>query len=45
MKKKIVKFFKEKFQMQTVFIETSIQSEKSAPHAYLDCVGVKEEDD
>lgn len=26
--------------MQTVFIETSIQTDKKIPHAYLDCVGV-----
>lgn len=27
--------------METVFIETSIQREDTAPHAYIDCVGVE----
>jgi hypothetical protein len=26
--------------MQTVFIETVIQSENNVPHTYLDCIGV-----
>ena len=38
--KAIVAFFNENFTMQTVFIETSISSDKFVPHAYLDCVGV-----
>lgn len=38
--KSIAKFNHEELNMQTIFIETSIQFDNLAPHAYIDCVGV-----
>lgn len=45
--KSIVAFFKECFNMQTVFIETSIQDEsgKRIAHAMIDCVGFPLDDE
>lgn len=39
-KQSFVEYFKNKLDMQVVFIETSIQSDKNIPHAYLDVIGI-----
>jgi Protein similar to CwfJ C-terminus 1 len=43
--KSLIAFYLEKFDMHTVFIETSIQSEHHVPHCMIECVGIPSKDD